>query len=95
MDGAEFCWAAPSDVMNNGELVSTALKNPTPATCYEAEQTKIWRKINKLQTNFALFSFVGATLVLTVRPLLPLTGYFTPPSTDRLTGGCFYFLVQL
>lgn len=40
MDGAEFYWARPSDVMNNGELVSTALKNPPLAPLCAAKQTK-------------------------------------------------------
>lgn len=58
MDGAEFYWAAPSDVMNYGDFVSIALKNPTPAPRHEAEQNKTWRKINKLQI-LPFFSFVG------------------------------------
>lgn len=43
MDGAEFYWAAPSDLTNNGELISTALKNPPPAPLCAAEQIKIWK----------------------------------------------------
>lgn len=78
MDGAEFYWAAPSDVMNNGDLVSVALINPTPAPHHE--QTKIWIKINKLQTNFALFFFCGATLVLIVSQAFVISYWRLPPS---------------
>lgn len=60
-DGAEFYRAAPSELMNNGELISTALKNPPPPPLGAAERIKTWKRRRGKSTKpvFPLFALVG------------------------------------